>query len=360
MLSGRVETPQIINGGGTNHEDDHKTSRFGVSEFGRNRNAGDGDGYFAPWPNHEQHDTGAGKDLFAWEIPVMLEKAQTPGPEQRTYLYRRHSLPVRLLHWLNALSLLVLLMSGLMIFNAHPSLDWGKQSYSGAQSILVIDSKAGADGKPQGVTRVFGYEFNTTGLLGVSHNANGKPVEVAFPPWMTIPSAYSLADARLWHFFFAWLLVINGFLFVLHGWRSRHLARDLLPTSQDWRGIGQSIRDHLRFKHPQGDDAKRYNVLQKLSYLVIIFVLLPLIILAGWAMSPWLNSIFPGWVDVLGGRQSARTIHFLVAWLLVAFVFIHVFEVIISGLWNHMRSMVTGNYRITEVTEVKEIKRESI
>ena len=87
-------------------------------------------------------------------------------------------------------------------------------------------------------------------------------------------------------------------------------------------------------------------MLQKIAYLAVIFVLLPLIVLAGWAMSPWLNSIFPGWVDLLGGRQSARSIHFIVAWLLVAFVFIHVFEVIVSGAWNHMRSMVTGYFRI--------------
>ena len=119
----------------------------------------------------------------------------------------------------------------------------------------------------------------------------------------------------------------------------------------DWRGIGRSIRDHILFRHPQGEDAKRYNVLQKLAYLTVIFVLLPGIIVAGWAMSPWLNSILPGWVDVLGGRQSARTLHFILAWLLVAFVMIHVFEVIVSGLWNHLRSMITGNYRIKGGTQ---------
>jgi thiosulfate reductase cytochrome b subunit len=89
-------------------------------------------------------------------------------------------------------------------------------------------------------------------------------------------------------------------------------------------------------------------VLQKSAYLVVIFVLLPLIILMGLAMSPWLDSLFAGWVDIFGGRQAARTIHFIVAWLLVAFVFIHVFEVIITGLWNNLRSMITGRYRVTQ------------
>jgi thiosulfate reductase cytochrome b subunit len=133
---------------------------------------------------------------------------------------------------------------------------------------------------------------------------------------------------------------------------SRHLARDLAPTRTDWRSIGRSIRDHLLFRHPKGEAEKHYNVLQKLTYLIVIFVLLPLMILTGWSMSPRLDSILPGWVDWFGGRQSGRTIHFVVAWALVAFVAIHVFEVIVSGFWNQLRSMITGRYRIHE-TEVK-------
>ena len=264
-----------------------------------------------------------------------------------SYLYYRHTLPVRLMHWTNVVSLTILLMSGLMIFNAHPSLDWGKSSYTGKPSLLQISSRDGGNGQLIGVTRVFGHEFTTTGLLGASKTAEGTPNDVAFPSWMTIPSDYSLAAARAWHFFFAWLFVINGMAYVLYAIWSRHLQRDLLPTRPEIRSIGRSIIDHVLFRHPQGEDAKRYNVLQKLAYIAVIFVLLPGIILAGWAMSPWLNSILPGWVDFLGGRQSARTLHFLFAWLLVAFVLIHVFEVIISGVWNHLRSMITGNYRIT-------------
>ena len=274
------------------------------------------------------------------------------SPPARSYLYKRHSLAVRLLHWTNVVSLTVLLMSGLMIFNAHPSLDWGKSSYTGNPSLLSIGSRDNGEGRLQGVTTVLGREFDTTGLLGASTGANGAQDNIAFPPWMTIPSSYSLADGRQWHFFFAWLLVINGLLYVGYALVSRHLSRDLIPGRSDWGSIGRSIIDHLKFKHPQGEDAKRYNVLQKLAYLSVIFVLLPLIILMGWAMSPFLNSIFPGWIDFFGGRQAARTIHFIVAWLLVAFVAIHVFEVIVSGLWNHLRSMITGQYRITVATTV--------
>jgi thiosulfate reductase cytochrome b subunit len=276
--------------------------------------------------------------------PAATAGARTAAPS--SYLYYRHTLPVRIMHWTNVVSLTILLMSGLMIFNAHPSLDWGKSSYTGRQPLLQITSREN-NGHLVGITRVLGHEFNTTGLLGASTNAEGKPNDVAFPHWMTIPGFYSLADARAWHFFFAWLFVLNGIAYVLYTFFSRHLTRDLLPTKTDWRGIGRSVIDHILFRHPKGEDAKRYNVLQKLAYIAVIFVLLPGIIVAGWAMSPWLNSILPGWVDLLGGRQSARTLHFIFAWMLVAFVMIHVFEVIISGLWNHLRSMITGHYRIT-------------
>jgi thiosulfate reductase cytochrome b subunit len=281
----------------------------------------------------------------------MPPAASNTAVKRPSTLYLRHTLGVRVMHWVNVLSLTVLLMSGLMIFNAHPALDWGKSSYTGRPSFFQIGSREGAGGHPIGITTVLGHEFETTGWLGVSARPDGHLTEVAFPSWITIPGHYSLAEARSWHFFFAWLFVLNGLAYVIHAVVTRHLARDLLPTRSDWRGIGRSIRDHIAFRHPTGDAAKHYNILQKLAYLAVIFVLLPLIILAGWAMSPWLNSLGSGWVDLFGGRQSARSLHFIAAWALVGFVVIHVFEVIVSGLWNHLRSMITGRFRITEEPE---------
>jgi thiosulfate reductase cytochrome b subunit len=152
--------------------------------------------------------------------------------------------------------------------------------------------------------------------------------------------------ARSWHFFFAWVFLINGLCYVVYTIWSRHLARDLWPTREDVRGIGASIVEHLKFRHPAGEAAKRYNVLQKIAYLVVIFVLLPLVVMMGLAMSPRLDTVFTGWVNLFGGRQSARTIHFVVAWLLLGFVAIHVFQVIVTGLWNNLRSMITGRYRV--------------
>ena len=268
-------------------------------------------------------------------------------PVGRQYLYYRHTLPVRLMHWTNVVALTILLMSGLQIFNAHPRLYWaGKSSYTGAPPILDISARESAEAGMVGTTRIFGKEFVTTGVLGVSNSATGEPSARGFPWWLTIPDTPWLSMARAWHFFFAWVLLINGLGYVAYSAASRHLARDLAPDRKDLRSIGQSIRDHLRFRHPQGEAAKRYNVLQKLTYLAVIFILLPLIILMGLAMSPWMDSALPGWIDLFGGRQAARTIHFVCAWLLVGFVLIHVFEVILSGLWNHLRSMISGRYRI--------------
>jgi thiosulfate reductase cytochrome b subunit len=264
-----------------------------------------------------------------------------------SYLYYRHKLPVRVMHWVNVSALTIMFMSGLQIFNAHAELNWGKSSYDGTPPVLSISSRQNAQGEITGYTRVFGHEFDTTGVLGAAKAANGRWVRAAFPSWLTIPNYKWLSMARAWHFFFAWIFVVNGIAFVLYAIFSRHLARDLAPTGADLKGLGASIRDHLRFRHPAGEEARRYNVLQKLAYLVVIFVLLPLVILMGLAMSPWLNSLFTGWVDIFGGRQAARTIHFVVAWLLVAFVLIHIFEVIITGLWNNLRSMITGRYRVT-------------
>jgi len=264
----------------------------------------------------------------------------------QTIWYQRHTWPVRLMHWINVLAFILLLLSGLQIFNAHPALNWGKSSYNGRPPILQMGARMDVQGNPMGITRVFGHEFNTTGVLGVSAGMDGQPVQRGFPAWITLPSQQWLAMGRRWHFFIAWVLVINGLAYIAYTLASRHLTRDLMPTRADWHSIGQSIKDHLMLRHAQGEAARRYNILQKLAYLSVIFVLFPLLVLMGWAMSPGLNALFPGWVDVFGGRQSARTIHFVVAWAVVGFVFIHLFEVVISGFRNNLRSMITGRYRI--------------
>jgi len=262
-------------------------------------------------------------------------------------LYYRHSLPVRIMHWINVLAFFLLLMSGLQIFNAHPTLGWGKSSYNGRPPVLQIGAGQHADGSLAGFTEVLGHRFDTSGVLGISRVDGDTPVARGFPAWATVPSLQWLAMGRRWHFFFAWVLVLNGVTYLLYGIFSRHLARDLAPTPAELHSIGQSVKDHVRLRHPRGDAERRYNVLQKLAYLAVILVLLPLMVLTGMSMSPRLDTLLPGWVDLLGGRQSGRTLHFITAWLLVGFVLIHVFEAAVSGFWNNLRSMVTGRYRVT-------------
>jgi len=257
----------------------------------------------------------------------------------------RHRLPVRIMHWINVACLASLFMSGLSIFNAHPALYWGNISTFQSPA-LSLTAKPGPDGKLRGQTQVGSFKFDTTGVLGASKNMSGVDSGRGFPMWATIPGPRNLAEGRRWHFFFAWLFVINGLAYWLWSWRARHLRDDLAPTRSDWRGMGQSIRDHLRFKHPTGDAATRYNILQKLAYLIVIFVFAPGILLMGLAMSPHLDSILGWMVDLVGGRQSARTWHFIVAFALLGFVAIHVFMVLVSGPVNQVRSMITGSYRV--------------
>jgi thiosulfate reductase cytochrome b subunit len=262
--------------------------------------------------------------------------------------YRRHAIAVRIAHWVNVVALATLLTSGLNIFDAYPELHWGRSSYNGREAVLSIRAEEGPADSVRGVTRVFGRAFDTTGWLGVARGAGGELEARAFPAWLTLPDDRWLAMARSWHFFFAWILLVNGAFYLAYSLVSRHLARDLWPDGRDWRSIGASIADHLRLRHPTGEAATRYNVLQKLAYLAIILVVLPLMVATGLGMSPWVNAMWPGWVDAFGGRQAARTLHFVCAWLIVAFAAVHVFEVIVSGFWNNLRSMITGRYRVPE------------
>jgi thiosulfate reductase cytochrome b subunit len=261
-------------------------------------------------------------------------------------LIRRHSLTVRLSHWLNVLCMTVLLFSGLQIFNAHPALYWGQYGADSDPSFLSLEAVEQGD-VVRGVTRVGGLSFDTTGTLGVS-NVDGEPTARGFPAWITLPSYQDLATGRRWHFFFAWLFVVNGLIYLGYGLLTRHFRRDLLPTTDELAPahLAQEIVDHARLRFPRGEKARRYNALQKLTYLLVIFVALPLMIATGLTMSPGFDAFAPWLIDLFGGRQSARTLHFITASSLVAFVVVHVAMVLVSGVFNNMRSMITGRYAI--------------
>lgn len=263
---------------------------------------------------------------------------------QQTSFYR-HSALVRVLHWINALCLLVMLMSGLQIFNAHPALYWGNLSDFDHPFVSLFGLQDNAGNITRGVSQIGHWQFNTTGVFGASYE-DGQLTARGFPAWATLPAAQWLAMGRLWHFFFAWIFVINGALFVAWGLRKRHVQNDLLPTRKDIAHLGQEVVDHISLRFPKGEAAKRYNGLQKLAYFAVIFGLGPLIVLTGLTMSPTMDSVFPGLVWIFGGRQSARTIHFLCAFSFLGFFIIHIVMVVLSGTWNNLRSMVTGWYAV--------------
>ena len=267
--------------------------------------------------------------------PPMAPDRQ-PVPSAAVELIYRHRLPVRIGHWLNVVCLFILIMSGLQIFNAHPALYWGDRS-DRDKPLLSIRPMRTDSGEMKGVTTILGRKFDTTGVLGYS-NGSAR----AFPAWATIPSAKWLAMGRQWHLFFAWLFVINGVIFAVYAFISRHFTRDLMPTGRDLRGIGEAIKDHIALRHPKGDEARRYNVLQKLSYIAIIFGLAPLIVLTGLTMSPTIDAAFPWLLTIFGGRQAARTIHFIACFSFVGFILIHLSQVILTGCFNNIRSMITG------------------
>ncbi len=262
----------------------------------------------------------------------------------RAYLYRRHSVIVRVTHWVNVLCISVLLMSGLQIFNAHPALYWGNIA-TFEDPILAMRGVQRSSGEKVGVTEIFDREFETTGILGVSRGPQGSPVPRGFPSWATLPSYQDLALGRQLHFFFAWLFVINGLIYVGYSLASGHW-RQLVPSGTQLKHIGGALREHLLLQFPKGEQAKSYNVLQKLAYFALIVIVLPVLILAGLNMSPGLNAAFPWVVELFGGRQSARTIHFIAAAALLLFILVHVAMVLLSGVWNNMRSMITGRFRI--------------
>jgi thiosulfate reductase cytochrome b subunit len=226
-----------------------------------------------------------------------------PNAAKDNVVYR-HRLLVRVTHWVNALALILLLMSGLNIFNAHPALYWGHSSH-----------------------------FTT-------------PLAAFEVPWIfTLPGFRALAIARHWHFFFAWVLVLNAAVYVASGFATRHVQRDLWAPVRDLKTLPHEILDHLRLRFPTGEAARAYNVLQKLSYLGVIFILGPLIVLTGLSMSPGVNGGALGFLpDLFGGRQSARTVHFACAALFALFIVVHLVMVVLSGPLNNIRSMITGRY----------------
>jgi thiosulfate reductase cytochrome b subunit len=251
-------------------------------------------------------------------------------------LVYRQRLLTRITHWAWAVSLFFLMLTGLQIFNAFPSLHVGRESGFDYDNAILEIGAIGVGGDIRGVTRVFGVEFDTTGLLGVSAGEAR-----AFPAALTILSKQSLATGRVIHFFFAWVLVITLAVWLGASALNGHL-RQLLPSIADLKALPRDVADHARLRFHHGAD---YSVLQKLAYASVLFVALPLMILTGLSMSPAINAAAPWLLDLFAGRQTARTIHFLTMLALIGFFVVHMAMILLAGPLNEMRSILTGWYR---------------
>lgn len=257
-------------------------------------------------------------------------------------LVRRHRASTRIWHWINAGTLLLMLMSGLMIFNAHPRLYWGQYGANPDPAWLQIGSQGG-----EGYLRIGDFTIQTTGFLGLWEDETGRLRSRAFPGWATIPSSYNLALSRRWHLTFAWVFAVGVAVYGLWSLFNGHLWRDLLPSRSELRPghVWGEIKQHATLKFHRGAEAARYNTLQKLSYLGV-FLALAVVVLTGLTMSPAMDAIWPWLLDLFGGRQSARSIHFIAAMLLVLFFIVHIIMVVLAGPFNEIRSMITGWFRL--------------
>lgn len=272
-----------------------------------------------------------------------MDDGQTDPLAQPPARVKRHRLSTRIWHWTNALAVFVMLMSGLMIFNAHPRLYWGEYGANFDQPWLAIGST-----QTSGFVEITGVQLPTTGVLGYWRDGEGNIQRRAFPGWATIPSYYSLSSARRWHLAFAWLLALGFLLYLVWSLLNRHVQRDLAPTREQLkpRHIWHDIIEHARLRFPRGEAAARYSILQKFAYLGVIFLLLPVLILTGLTMSPSMDAAWPWLLDLFGGRQSARSLHFIAAVLIVLFIIVHLVMVMLAGPVNEIRSMITGWFRL--------------
>ncbi|MGN6271346.1 MAG: cytochrome b/b6 domain-containing protein [Sphingomonas sp.] len=239
-----------------------------------------------------------------------IDPASAAPPEDDLTVYR-HRLATRLWHWLNALTVFIMIGSGLGILNAHPHLYWGQ----------------------------YGANFDTP-WLDLPH----------WPSWLTIPANYNLAISRRWHLFFALVLGFGLLAFMITSLVNRHFQRDLRVRAGEVapRNLWADVKAHLALRFHDPDRPGVYNILQKLSYVVTIFILLPLMLLTGLAMSPGMDAAWPWLVVATGGRQSARSLHFIGMALLIGFIIVHLALVILADPINELKSMITGWWDVPE------------
>lgn len=244
-------------------------------------------------------------------IPAGREVVSAAASNAAVKVPPRHSLLVRITHWVSTLCFLALVVTGGEIVLSHPRFYWGETG-----------------------------NVNTKPLFKIPVPSSRRLVPTGYD--------YKLPDQNGWsralHFQSAWFVVLTGLLYGIYGVVSGHFRRELVPGKSEW-SVGAfmaTVKSHLRFARPGPEEAHSYNLLQKWSYLFVLFVAFPLVIWSGLALSPTWDAAFPATVNLLGGRQSARTIHFFVSVFLLLFALVHVLMVWFAGFWSRTGAMVTG------------------
>ncbi len=257
----------------------------------------------------------------------------------------RHPWPVRLWHWLTASLIGILLFTGLLLFDIHPRLYWGDDGHEGMPAFFSISAPNLDTPVLRTDLQIGRHHFDLTGRLGLAADSGfGDKDFLVFAP----PADWDFGATRGWHFLCAWILVGAGFLYGLYLLASGRLRRMLWPTLAEFtlRNLRREFSQHLRLRRASGEAARRYNLLQKLSYLGVVFGLIPLLVVSGVTMSNSVTTAFPDLLAVVGGRQSARSLHFIAAMLVLAFILAHVFQVFVGGFYKLMRAMITGRMAI--------------
>jgi len=233
------------------------------------------------------------------------------APSQGGTVIYRHRVATRLWHWINAITIFIMIGSGLTISNAHPHLYWGN----------------------------YGANFD--------HPWLSLP---RWPGWLTIPTGYNLALARRWHLLFALVLGFGLLAFMIASLINRHFQRDLRVRAGELapRSLLHDLKEHLAFRFHDPANPSAFNIFQKLSYVLVIFILIPLMILTGLTLSPGMDAAWPWLLDIFGGRSSARSIHFIAAAGLAGFIIVHLMLVILAGPLNEVGSMITGRWKVPE------------
>jgi thiosulfate reductase cytochrome b subunit len=257
----------------------------------------------------------------------------------------RHPIPVRLWHWVNTVAVVVLLLTGLLLFDIHPRLYWGDDGHVGMPAFFSISAADRNSPVLKTELQIGSHRWDVSGVLGMAADDGFGGKDFLVVP---APADWDFGATRGWHFMFAWVLVAGAFLYGVYLLVSGRLAAKWWPTrgEMSFGSISREFLLHLRLHRTRGEAARKYNLFQKLSYLFVLFALIPVMVLSGLTMSNSVTTAFPDLFTLFGGRQSARSVHFIAAMLLLGFVLVHVLQVFVAGFFRLMRSMITGRYLV--------------